>query len=134
MDLYNIGESFYMTGLATVCWAIWKNRNNICFEGKLIRHPCDVIFQACSFLNYWSALLKTDFQDIVKTGAKAMLQAAMTVMQHQGRCVMIPVIQDAGQEEDQNEIVEFAEGSLDWWLISIVFGGVHANCYLVYMM
>jgi hypothetical protein len=33
------GEKFYMFGLSTICWVIWKCRNSICFEKKKIKEP-----------------------------------------------------------------------------------------------
>jgi hypothetical protein len=30
------GESVYMLGLTAICWAIWKKRNDVCFEKKTL--------------------------------------------------------------------------------------------------
>jgi hypothetical protein len=32
------GSEVYMLGLAAVCWAIWKTRNEMCFEKKRINN------------------------------------------------------------------------------------------------
>ncbi|KAF8647539.1 hypothetical protein HU200_065347 [Digitaria exilis] len=42
-----------MVGLASICWAIWKARNNICFQKKKIRSPTEIICSITSFLSYW---------------------------------------------------------------------------------
>jgi hypothetical protein len=49
-------KQFHMIGLAAFCWAIWKTRNNICFEKKLISSPTEIVCLASSFLNYWAGL------------------------------------------------------------------------------
>jgi hypothetical protein len=46
------GDKLYMFGLATICWAIWKCRNKICFEKKLIKNPSVILHSACSFIRY----------------------------------------------------------------------------------
>jgi hypothetical protein len=33
------GKQFFAVGIAAVCWAIWKMRNKICFEGKKCKNP-----------------------------------------------------------------------------------------------
>jgi hypothetical protein len=38
------GDHVYMFGLATICWAIWKARNRLCFEKKTVKDPTDIIF------------------------------------------------------------------------------------------
>jgi hypothetical protein len=54
------GEDAYMLGLSAICWAIWKARNNICFDKKIIRRSCNLIFLACASMNYWSGLYSVD--------------------------------------------------------------------------
>jgi len=46
-------KQFHMVGLAAICWAIWKARNNICFEKKIIRST-EIVCSVISFLNYWA--------------------------------------------------------------------------------
>jgi hypothetical protein len=31
---YKMGKKFHMVGLAAICWALWRSRNNIFFENK----------------------------------------------------------------------------------------------------
>ena len=42
--------------LAAVCWAIWKARNDACFNAKLTHHPAEIICRACAFLSFWAGL------------------------------------------------------------------------------
>jgi hypothetical protein len=44
------GESFHMLGLAAISWEIWKARNRVCFEKKLIKHPIEIIFSTYAFM------------------------------------------------------------------------------------
>jgi hypothetical protein len=36
--------------------AIWKARNMVCFEEKLIKNPIEIFFFACAFIRYWRGL------------------------------------------------------------------------------
>jgi hypothetical protein len=38
-----------MLGLSVICWATWKSRNMACFEKKLLKNPCEIIFSAYAF-------------------------------------------------------------------------------------
>ncbi|GJN32323.1 hypothetical protein PR202_gb20823 [Eleusine coracana subsp. coracana] len=49
---------------------------------------------------YWAGLYPEDVQDVIKAGANAMLQAALEVMNRQGRCIMLPA---AAAMEDEVE-------------------------------
>lgn len=35
------GKKFHVVGIAAVCWAIWKMRNKICFDGKRLHNPLE---------------------------------------------------------------------------------------------
>jgi hypothetical protein len=43
--------NIHVVVVVAMCWALWKLRNRVCFEKKLID------FYACSFLRYWDELL-----------------------------------------------------------------------------
>jgi hypothetical protein len=64
-------ETVYHLGSAAICWAIWKCRNKACFDKKLIKHPTDIMFHACSFMIYWAGLYNSELRgklmDDVKT-------------------------------------------------------------------
>ena len=51
-----LGEKFHTLGIAAVCWAIWKARNKLCFEGKLILNPISIVCHACTLMSYWAGL------------------------------------------------------------------------------
>ncbi|TVU50202.1 hypothetical protein EJB05_01564, partial [Eragrostis curvula] len=104
------GESVYTLGVASVCWAAWKARNRACFENKIIKHPCEIICHACSFMCYWAGLHPGDVQDIIKKGVETMLQAALQVMSGQGRCIMLPR-PGAAEEDNAGEANRGRQGS-----------------------
>jgi hypothetical protein len=43
------GEPIHPFGLVAICWAIWKIKDNACFDKKLIRYPAEIICHAYSF-------------------------------------------------------------------------------------
>jgi hypothetical protein len=55
--------NLHAVGLAAVCWAIWRTRNAVCFEGKRVKSPTEIICLICSFLTYWTGLLKEELKE-----------------------------------------------------------------------
>lgn len=72
-------------GLAGICWAIWKARNKVCFDKKLIKHPAEILCHACAFLNFWTCLHKTDFQAQIAEGIKILLSTVCSIVASQQR-------------------------------------------------
>ena len=70
-------KQFHMIGLAAFCWAIWKTRNNICFEKKLISSPTEIVCLASSFLNYWAGLQAGQSKEELERGAATILKTAL---------------------------------------------------------
>lgn len=70
-------------GLAAICWATWKARNKACFDYKLIRHPAKIVCHACSFMNFWTDLQKTEFQTQLMDDVKILLAKACCIMASQ---------------------------------------------------
>lgn len=71
--------------LAAVCWAIWKARNDACFNAKLIHHPAEIICRACAFLSFWAGLHKDTVQDQIKEGVGMLLSLACQMLASQNR-------------------------------------------------
>jgi hypothetical protein len=44
------GDSVHMLGLAPICWAIWKTRNVMCFEKRIVKNPMEILYYACVFM------------------------------------------------------------------------------------
>jgi hypothetical protein len=58
-------KKIHFTGLAALCWAIWRTRNAVCFDKKSVKSPNEIICLASSFISYWSGLHKQgDKQDL----------------------------------------------------------------------
>jgi hypothetical protein len=46
------GRQIFAVGIATICWAIWKMRNKVCFDGKKIKNPIKIICYACACIKF----------------------------------------------------------------------------------
>lgn len=73
------GKKHYMTIVAAVCWGIWCTRNRVTFDKCIIRSPLEAVFTACSFLMYWSGLLKGIDKENVQAGVQKMVRAAASL-------------------------------------------------------
>jgi hypothetical protein len=56
LKFVSASRNMQIAGLAAICWAIWKLRNRVCFENKLINSPCELISYAVAFMKYWAGL------------------------------------------------------------------------------
>jgi hypothetical protein len=63
-------------GLAAICWAIWKLRNIVCFDHKLIKSPNELIGFAAVFMNYWAGLHTSPDAENIRAGVASLLQLA----------------------------------------------------------
>ncbi|PNT66801.1 hypothetical protein BRADI_3g17056v3 [Brachypodium distachyon] len=71
-------KTTFVEGLGAVCWAIWKTRNAVCFEKKVVHHPTSVVFILCSFLRYWAELQKNPaLRQGMTDGAAGLLHATI---------------------------------------------------------
>ena len=62
--------------VAAICWAIWKKRNEACFENKLLRNPIDILIYACALMSYWAGLYGAEVQAAILAGVKTILSCA----------------------------------------------------------
>ncbi|KQJ99350.1 hypothetical protein BRADI_3g42776v3 [Brachypodium distachyon] len=76
-DLVQLSTNVQIVGLAAVCWAIWKFRNDASFEHKLIKDPAELICRACAFLNYWAELQKDGNREVLLAGASNLQAKAL---------------------------------------------------------
>jgi hypothetical protein len=59
----------------------------VCFEGKRVRSPTEIICLVSSLVSYWAGLEKDDSKEILETGAEMLKNAELTFhsqMMHQG--------------------------------------------------
>jgi hypothetical protein len=54
-----------LLGATTVCWAIWRHRNDIVFERKNVTNSLQVLHFAIHWLRSWAVLQKPIFQELV---------------------------------------------------------------------
>ena len=66
-----------MLGIPAICWALWKTRNQVCFEGKAIRHPVSIVCYACALMSYWAGLFEGEDRKALEDGVDTMLQIAL---------------------------------------------------------
>ncbi|RCV45768.1 hypothetical protein SETIT_9G479600v2 [Setaria italica] len=67
----------HMVGLSAVCWALWKSRNSVCLEEKIIRSPTEIICLGSSFLSYWAGLQTPEDKACLEMGAEVMKGTAL---------------------------------------------------------
>jgi hypothetical protein len=65
-------KKIHFVGLASICWAIWKTRNLVCFEGKTVKSPTEIVCLASSFIAYWAGIHEQKEKAMLETGAEAM--------------------------------------------------------------
>jgi len=74
------GKQFHAVGIGVVCWAIWKMRNNICFEGKTLKSPLEIISHACALMKYWAGLQSDVDKEALIDGVETMFKIAVQIV------------------------------------------------------
>jgi hypothetical protein len=96
------GEGFHMLGLAAISWAIWKARNRACFEKKLIKHPIEIIFSACTFMQYWAGLYPEEAQRLIRDGVDLMMTTAIKLIESKRTRQGLPAIQGDDRDAEKD--------------------------------
>jgi hypothetical protein len=52
--------------LAALFWSIWKARNRACFENILPNDLCEILYQICHWIDYWSEMQKPGVQRMLR--------------------------------------------------------------------
>jgi hypothetical protein len=63
-----------LTGAAAICWAIWRCRNDIVFDRKIMNDPSQVIYSATHWLRTWNILQKPGVRDTVLASCRRLEQ------------------------------------------------------------
>jgi hypothetical protein len=104
-----------IAGLPIVCWAIWKLRNKLCFEDKLIKKPFELISYSTVFMKHWAGLHNERDAKDTRAGVDCLLRLAGTsgnaggdrssTNQHRPLRLM-----DTGRSDEDAENVEMEDG------------------------
>lgn len=93
-------KQFHTLGIAAVCWAIWKTRNAVCFEGKTVNNPASIVCYACSLMGYWAGLFLENDKATLEAGVKAMLEIASKLVAREKKCRQLTL--EETQDDDQD--------------------------------
>jgi hypothetical protein len=74
------GKKFHPLRVAAICWALWKCRNKVVFENKVVKSPLEIICHACVFMVDWSGLFAELDKDQLIEGANTMLRVAKELL------------------------------------------------------
>ena len=70
-------------GITAVCWATWKTKNNICFEGKRVKTPTELVYLISSTISYWAGLQKEAMSAQMEYGTEVLKKTALRFHQHE---------------------------------------------------
>jgi hypothetical protein len=104
-NLFPCGSNIHIVGVAALCWAIWKTRNKVCFEGKFPSSPVAVICHTCAFLHFWAGLQNENDRAILQEGADRIQQVAMQAQQMAPRISTQRIAQQEDGEIDEDVTV-----------------------------
>lgn len=77
---FPFGQKFRTLGIAAICWALWKTRNKICFEGKDLHDPDTIVCYACALMSYWAGLFMDEDRAALEAGINTMLQMGLRLV------------------------------------------------------
>lgn len=72
----NDAKDIGIVGVSAICWALWKPRNNVCFENIVIKSLVENVCHARALILNWAGLSKKELQDLLHDGVKLLLTAA----------------------------------------------------------
>ena len=74
------GQKMPHVGVAALCWAIWKTRNKVCFDGKKFQNSIEIICYACTLMRYWTGLYAEVDREMLINGVNTMLRVATEIL------------------------------------------------------
>ena len=77
-QFFSLSENFLYVGLAAICWAIWRMRNKIHFDKKVVRSPTEIICLASSFMSFWAELQSEEDKSQLEAGAEDLKKVALS--------------------------------------------------------
>jgi hypothetical protein len=67
------GKAKVRIGISTVCWSIWRTRNDFVFNNQKNTNILQVIYQAVHWIRLWALLLPKDKRKDMITGCNRLL-------------------------------------------------------------
>lgn len=65
-----------MLCISAICWVTWTVRNKVTFDAHVVRTTLEIVFTACSFLMYWTGLLKIEDRETLQGALQKVMQTA----------------------------------------------------------
>jgi hypothetical protein len=69
LERFGISFQIGLACFATLAWAIWLARNNMCMRKKFPNKPCNVVHQGLSYAQKWRVLMmdkeKTKVEEMI---------------------------------------------------------------------
>lgn len=62
VSLGSIQCKAFLTVVSATCWAVWKARNNVCFNEQAIPAVRNLILTICSFVSYWAENMREEIK------------------------------------------------------------------------
>lgn len=97
------GKKFYDVGIAAICWAIWKIRNKVCFEGKKLNNPAEIMCHACALITFWAGLYKEEDKKVLIEGADTMLKIALKILSKKSEAADQPNLLTGPAEDTEDD-------------------------------
>jgi hypothetical protein len=78
-------------------------RNKVCFEGKKLHNPLEIVSHACALMKYWAGLHKDVDKEVLIQGVNTMLKIAVQLLAERRADVQINVLPEATREDDAEQ-------------------------------
>ena len=80
LETFRVEDRFLiLTGVASLIWAIWKTRNNACFNRINPQDPTFIIFMMSYLISYWAGLQRPNLRKTQCKGASLLVLVATEV-------------------------------------------------------
>jgi hypothetical protein len=87
------GARLYIFGLAVISVGQFEKLEiELVLKKKNIKNPIEIIFSACSFMQYWTGLQSLDTQMAIDEGVNLMLKTAFKLLGKQAKTVHGPLL------------------------------------------
>jgi hypothetical protein len=72
-------KNLIVFGCGAVIWAIWRTRNDCCFNARLIDDPLNVFFSCCYWIDAWSIRQTKKGKRLVEQGSRRVRKIASDI-------------------------------------------------------